>query len=64
MINRLHRQVWDRFVRTPHGHILDYVGDRGEIYYPTPEQCESAIPNGLGWWTPIENGAFFTGLYI
>lgn len=47
----------------PYGHILDYVGDGGEVFYPTPEQCERGIPNGFGWWTPIENGAFFTGLY-
>ena len=30
----------------------------------TAEECEKAVPNPLGWWTPIENGAFFTGLYV
>ena len=62
-IERLHRDVWKRFIRMPYGHVIDYVGDNGEIIYPTPEECEKGIPNGMGWWTPIENGAFFTGLY-
>ena len=60
---RFHKDVWSRFVRMPYGHIIDYVGNNGETVYPTPEQCRCAIPNGMGWWTPIENGAFFTGLY-
>ena len=60
----LHDLVWTRFVRMPYGHIIDYTDEDGNVYVPTPEECQSAIPNPLGWWTPIENGAFFTGLYL
>ena len=63
MKKRLHDLVWSRFVRMPYGHILDYVGDDGEVIYPTAEWARRGIPNGMGWWTPIENGGFFTGLY-
>ena len=59
-----HRQVWDRFIRMPYGHLLDYVDVDGKVYIPTKEECEKAIPNPLGWWTPIENGAFFGGIYL
>lgn len=60
----LHDLVWTRFVRMPYGHIIDYTDEDGNVYVPTPEECQRAIPNPLGWWTPIENGAFFTGLYL
>lgn len=58
-----HNEVWRRFVRMPYGHLLDYTNEQGDVIYPTPEQCEECQPNGLGYWTPIENCAFFTGLY-
>lgn len=58
-----HDIVWKRFIRMPYGHLLDYAGKSGEAYYPTAEECKKCMPNPLGWWTPIENGAFFTGLY-
>lgn len=58
-----HDIVWKRFIRMPYGHLLDYAGKSGEAYYPTAEECKKCMPNSLGWWTPIENGAFFTGLY-
>ena len=63
MINDLHKRVWERFVRMPEGHLLDYAGYNGEVIYPTAEECRTSNPNALGWWTPIENGAFFGGLY-
>jgi hypothetical protein len=31
---------------------------------PTPKECRDGKPNALGWWTPIENGAMFNGLYL
>lgn len=58
-----HKIVWDRFVRMPYGHVLDYAGKNGEAYYPTAEECERSVPNPRSWGLPIENGAFFTGLY-
>ncbi|MGN1121164.1 MAG: hypothetical protein ACI4RV_02275 [Eubacteriales bacterium] len=60
---RLHALVWKRFIRLPYGHVLDYAGYGGENLYPTAAQCEADFPNPLGWWTCIENGAFFGGLY-
>lgn len=60
---RLHEQVWSRFVRMPQGHLLDYADGEGKTPIPTAEECARAMPNALGWWTPIENGAFFGGLY-
>ncbi len=55
--------LWKRFV-TADGIMLDYVGLDGEIVLPTPDECERSVPNALGWWTPIENGGFFNGLYL
>jgi hypothetical protein len=42
-----------------HGAIMDYAGD-----LPTPEDCSLGRPNAIGWWSPIENGPMFTGLYL
>ena len=50
-------------MRAPYVHILDYADKNGVAIIPTNEECQQAKPNPLGWWTPIENGAFFTGLY-
>ena len=63
-INSLHEQVWGRFVRMPYGHVLDYADQDGKTCIPTAKECQMAMPNPLGWWTPVENGAFFTGLYV
>lgn len=57
------RVLWKRFI-DPHGIMYDYVGPKGEVILPTPEECEKSIPNALGWWTPVENGGFFNGLYL
>ena len=60
----LHEQVWKRFVRMPYGHILDFADENGNTTYPTVEEYENCVPNVLGWVTPVENGAFFGGLYL
>ncbi len=60
----LHDIVWNRFVRLPYGHVLDYAKLDGSNIYPSSKECEISFPNPLGWWTPIENGGFFTGLYL
>ncbi|MFA5204764.1 MAG: hypothetical protein WC708_10220, partial [Lentisphaeria bacterium] len=44
--------------------IHDYVGLNGEVSLPTPDGCRDNQPNALGWWSPIEGGAFFTGCYL
>ncbi len=44
--------------------MYDYAGLEGEVCLPTPEECRMNKPNALGWWSPIENGAFFNGVYL
>ncbi len=56
-------QIMNRFADR-FGIITDYRGLNGEIVLPTPMECEQNIPNVKGYWTPIENGGFFTGLYL
>src|SRR5262249_50769691 len=29
-----------------------------------PEDCRLGRPNAIGWWSPIEDGPMFTGLYL
>lgn len=57
-IEQAHAKLWNRFV-DKHGIILDFLGE-----IPTPEDCTSGKPNAIGWWSPIENGPMFTGLYL
>ncbi len=57
-IDQAHTELWRRFV-DPHGIIRDFVGD-----LPTPEDCKLGKPNAIGWWSPIENGPMFNGLYL
>lgn len=57
-IERAHAETWKRFV-DEHGIVRDYVGA-----LPTPEDCRLGKPNAIGWWSPIENGPMFTGMYL
>jgi hypothetical protein len=57
-VEKVHTELWRRFV-DKHGVILDFVGD-----LPTPEDCALGKPNAIGWWSPIEDGPMFTGLYL
>jgi hypothetical protein len=59
----VHRNIWTRFM-SPDYILYDYAGLNGEVCLPTPEECEDNKPNALGWWSPIEDGAFFTGDYL
>lgn len=58
-----HKEIWKRFVNK-HGIINDYTDLAGTIHLPTPEECKMGQPNAIGWWTPIENGPMFNGLYM
>lgn len=62
-VESAHREIWRRFV-DPHGIMLDFADLDGSVTYPTPEECREGKPNALGWWSPIENGAMFNGLYL
>ena len=57
-IDQAHTETWRRFV-DEHGIVRDYVGE-----LPTPEDCRLGKPNAIGWWSPIENGPMFTGMYL
>lgn len=57
-VEQAHSELWHRFV-DPHGIICDFVGE-----LPTPEDCNLGKPNAIGWWSPIEDGPMFTGLYL
>lgn len=57
-VDQAHTELWRRFV-DPHGIIRDFVGE-----LPTPEDCKLGKPNAIGWWSPIENGPMFTGMYL
>lgn len=62
-IEKLHQDIWKRFVQ-PNGVMLDYNTPQGDVELPTAEEAENGKPNALSWWTPVENGPFFTGLYL
>ena len=57
-VEQAHATLWGKAVDR-HGVILDFVGE-----IPTPEDCSLGRPNAIGWWSPIENGPMFTGLYL
>lgn len=57
-IDQAHTVLWTRRM-DPHGVLLD---NEGEI--PKPEDCARSNPNAMGWWTPIENGPMFNGMYL
>ena len=57
-IEQAHARLWRERI-DPYGVILDYVGE-----LPTPKDCAEGRPNAIGWWSPIENGPMFTGLYL
>lgn len=57
-VEQAHTELWSKRI-DKHGVILDYIGE-----IPTPEDCRLGRPNAIGWWSPIENGPMFTGLYL
>lgn len=57
-IEQAHAVLWGQRVDR-HGVILDHVAE-----LPTPEDCRLGRPNAIGWWSPIEDGPMFTGLYL
>lgn len=57
-------EINKRFMNPEFGILYDYAGRNGENSLPTPEECRDDKPNGLNWWAPMENGAFFNGIYL
>lgn len=62
-VEKAHGELWGRFV-DEHSLILDYVGLKGEIVRPTPEDCREMKPSALSWGVPNEDGPMFNGLYL
>jgi hypothetical protein len=62
-VEQAHGEIWRRFIDA-HGIMLDFTNLDGTVGIPTPEECRDGKPNALGWWSPIENGAMFNGLYM
>lgn len=62
-VEKAHNELWRRFV-DEHHLILDYVGLKGEIVRPTPEDCRDMKPSALSWGVPNEDGPMFNGLYL
>lgn len=63
-VEKVHAEMWRRFVDRRYHTLYDYAALNGEVILPTEEDCRLSRPNALAWWTPIENGAFFGGLYL
>ena len=61
--DEVNQTIWSRFIGKDNI-MYDYAGLNGEVVLPTPEECAADRPNALGWWTPIENGGFFNGMYL
>ena len=62
-VAQAHAELWRRFIDA-HGVMIDFADLDGAVNPPTPEECREGKPNALGWWSPIENGAMFNGLYL
>lgn len=62
-VEQAHAEIWRRFI-DKYGVMIDFAGLDGAVNYPTPEECREGKPNALGWWSAIENGAMFNGLYM
>lgn len=62
-VEKAHAELWGRFV-DEHNLILDYVGLKGEVIRPTPEDCREMKPSALSWGVPNEDGPMFNGLYL
>ncbi len=62
-VEQAHAELWRRFI-DQYGIMIDFADLDGSVSLPTPEECRAGKPNALGWWSPIENGAMFNGLYM
>jgi len=63
-IKKLHKIVWERFIRMPYGHLLDAADLNGDCFIPTAQECQNCIPNIMSYATAIADCAFFGGLYV
>jgi len=57
-VESAHAALWAKLIGSE-GLIHDFVGE-----IPNADDCRLGRPNAIGWWSPIENGPMFTGLYL
>ncbi len=57
-VEQAHAELSGKFIDA-HGVVRDYVGET-----PSAEDCALGRPNAIGWWSPIEDGPMFTGVYL
>ena len=62
-VESAHAQIWNRFVSKQHI-LYDYTDSLGNVFTPTIEEVDKLMPNGLSYQTPIEDGAFYNGIYL
>jgi hypothetical protein len=63
-LRAVHTDIWKRFVLPAQGLVLDYSLEGDPSLIPDAVEATEGKPNALSWWTPVENGAFFSGLYL
>jgi hypothetical protein len=62
-VEKAHQQIWTRFM-DKYNVLIDYADFSGAYPRPTAEENKKNQPNALAWWTPVENGSMFNGLYL
>lgn len=62
-VERAHVEIWRRFV-SKQNILYDYTDSFGNVFIPTIDETGKLMPNGLSYQTPIEDGAFYNGIYL
>ena len=53
-----------RFIHKTTGLLLNYDISDGPEALPTPQEVYSGKPSHMSWNTPVEDGSYFSGLYL
>ncbi|WP_336515036.1 hypothetical protein [Pollutibacter soli] len=62
-IEKAHTEIWKKFI-DQYNVLIDFTDVDGSYDRPTREEFLENKPNALAWWTPVENGSMFNGLYL
>lgn len=63
-IEQAHAELWRRFIDSKWFTLYDHAGLNGEVILPTPEECQSNMPNAMSWDISITDGSMFGGMYL
>lgn len=63
MLQAFH-EMEKRFIHQDTGLPLNYTGLHGEVFLPTEDEIRQGKPSLLSWNCPIEDGAYYGGLYL